>query len=339
MQSAATTKLVQLGRNGPAVSALGFGAMGLSHLLGGGTSKENGFAVLNRAIDLGLTFIDTSDFYGKGENEKLLAEVLKTRRSEVFLCTKFGAVDMVNGTLFVRGDPAYVKQCCNDSLARLGTDHIDLYYQHRLDPNTPIEVTVAAMAELVKEGKVRYLGLSEGYPNPDMIRRAHAVHPIHAVQVEYSMWDRDIETNGVLKVCEELGIAVVAYSPLGKGFLTGSVRSTDVIPNNDIRRVLPRFQEAALAYNLTIVEELQRLADKKGCTSGQLALAWLMRDGRAKVPVIPIPGTRNLTRLEENTGALAVTITDEEEKLIADLLNRVPTMGDRYPPGMNRKSN
>ncbi|KAJ1556092.1 hypothetical protein HK405_007320 [Cladochytrium tenue] len=287
---------VPLGRGGPMVSALGFGAMGLSQSYGPIPSVAESVRVLNHAVDLGVTFIDTSNVYGAGENEKLIAHLLKDRRDEVFLCSKFGiSGHSKDGALLVRGEPDYVRQCCEESLKRLGTDHIDLYFQHRVDPKTPIEDTVQAMATLVAEGK----GLSESDMDPELIRRAHAVHPIAAVQVEYSIWTTEIETNGVLATCEELGIAVVAFSPLGRGFLAGAVRTQDALTEGDFRRVLPRFQAEALPKNLALLEELERLAAEKGCTVGQLSLAWLVHEGRTKTSIIPIPGTKRIETLSD----------------------------------------
>ncbi|KAJ3194518.1 hypothetical protein HK101_002533 [Irineochytrium annulatum] len=337
-------KKTQLGKNGPIVSAVGFGAMGMSDFYGKRDDEEN-LKVLNHAIDIGCTFWDTADMYGCGANEKLIAKVLKTRRSEVFLCTKFGIMrDPATGALRgISGKPDYVKKACQDSLDRLGVEHIDLYYQHRVDKQTPIEETVKAMAELVKEGKVKYLGLSEA--SAATIRRAHAVHPITAYQgygfqyktltkpsliekVEYSPWTLDIEQNDILSTCKELGIAVIPYSPLGRGFLTGALRSLDDLADDDWRRHNPRFQGENFAKNLEIVDALKALAERKGCTVAQLTLAWVMKQAPH---CIPIPGTTKSHRLDENWGATDVTITDEDEKAIREVIARIPVVGTRYP--------
>ncbi|KAJ3194526.1 hypothetical protein HK101_002541 [Irineochytrium annulatum] len=318
----------QLGRNGPMVSAVGFGAMGMSGFYGDSEEEEN-LKTLNHAIDIGCTFWDTADVYGSGgANEKLIAKVLKTRRSEVFLCTKFGIVrDPVTGALAgISGKAEYVKKACQASLDRLGVDQIDLYYQHRVDHSTPIEETVGAMAELVKEGKVKYLGLSEA--SAATIRRAHAVHPITAYQVEYSPWTLDIEQNDILSTCKELGIAVIPYSPLGRGFLTGALRSLDDLADDDWRKTNPRFTGENFSKNLEIVDALKALAEQKGCTVAQLTLAWVMRQAPH---CIPIPGTTKSHRLDENWGATRVTITDEDEKAVRDVIARIPVAGTRYP--------
>ncbi|KAJ1556230.1 hypothetical protein HK405_004649 [Cladochytrium tenue] len=293
-------------------------------------AEDEAVRLLHHAVDSGLTLIDTSDYYAGGVNERIVAKLLRERRSEVFLCSKFGIVAIKDGVWHVRGDAEYVKKCCNDSLERLGVECIDLYYQHRLDPKVPIEETVTAMAELVKEGKVKYLGLSEASPDPAIIRRAHAVHPITALQVEYSAWVTDIEKNGVLDVCRELGIAIVAYCPLGRGFLTGSVRSAGMFPDGDMRRDLPRFQGENLEKNLSLVDALERMANEKQCTVGQLSLAWLMHQSRPGAPVIPIPGTKRAERVDENAGALRIQFTDEDDKRLRDIVGAVAVVGDRY---------
>jgi len=300
--------------------------MGMSEFYGPSDEEEN-LTTLNHSIDVGCTFIDTSDVYGVGgANEKLIAKVLKTRRSEVFLCTKFGIVRNEEGVFGgYNSSPSYVKQCCQNSLNRLGIDCIDLYYQHRLDSQTPIEDTVKAMAELVQEGKVKYLGLSEA--SAATIRRAHAVHPISAYQVEYSPWSVDIELDDRLAVCKELGIAVVAYSPLGRGFLTGEIKSPDDLPEGDWRRTNPRFQAEAFVKNLELVESLKALAVKKGVTVAQFTLAWVL----AQSPIIiPIPGTRKVSRLDENWGAKDVQITAEDNEAVRNLIDTITVVGDRY---------
>ncbi|KAI9313671.1 aldo/keto reductase [Zopfochytrium polystomum] len=316
-----------LGRDGPLVAPVGLGAMGMSEFYGPSDDEEN-LRVLHHAIDVGMTFIDTADMYGSGANERLIAKVLKTRRSEVFLCTKFGNVRGPNGEfLGVRGDPDYVRECCKKSLERLEVDCIDLYYQHRVDPKTPIEDTVRAMAELVKEGKVKYLGLSEA--SAATIRRAYAVHPIAALQIEYSPWTTDIEQNAVLKTCEELGIAIVAYSPLGRGFLTGQIKSVDDLAPDDFRRFIPRFQGDNFAKNLKIVDELNRLAAAKGVAASQLTLAWVARQS-SKVSIIPIPGTRKIERVNENWAAKDIVLTDDEDSAIRAIIDSFTVEGTRY---------
>ncbi|KAJ3408333.1 hypothetical protein HDV05_005046 [Chytridiales sp. JEL 0842] len=325
---------VPLGKNGPLVSPIGFGAMGLSEFYGPADEEEN-LKVLNHAIDIGCTFWDTADVYGMGANEKLIAKILKTRRDEVFLCTKFGIVRGTKGEfLGVDGSPEYIKKCCQASLDRLETPYIDLYYQHRVDPKTPIETTVKAMAELVKEGKVKYLGLSEA--SAATIRRAHAVHPITAVQVEYSPWSLDIEQNDILKTCEELGIAVVPYSPLGRGFLTGQIRSPSDFGPDDYRQYQPRFQRDAFYKNLALVDALKKLAEKKGITAAQLTLAWVKAQG---VCMISIPGTKKISRLEENFAAKDVVITEEDNQAVREILKTIPVIGQRYNEAGMRSTN
>ncbi|KAJ3106895.1 hypothetical protein HDU97_005382 [Phlyctochytrium planicorne] len=327
-------KKIPLGKNGPAVCPLGYGAMGLSEFYGA-TNDEEGLQTLNRAIDLGCNFIDTSNMYGNGRNEELIAKVLKTRRSEVFICTKFGIVrDDAGNFVGINGKPEYVKKECQGSLDRLGIDTIDLYYQHRVDPNTPIEDTVRAMADLVKEGKVRYLGLSEA--SAKTIRRAHAVHPIAAVQVEYSPWTVDIETNDILDTCKELGIAIVAYSPVGRGFLTGEIRSIDDFDKDDYRRRSPRFMGENFNKNLALVDALKAVAAKKGVTVTQLTLAWVLHQYEG---MFVIPGTRRVSRLEENFAAIDVKITAEDDKAIRDIIASIPVSGDRYPEAGMRSVN
>lgn len=315
----------ELGREGLRVSALGLGCMGMSDFYGP-SDDEVSLKVLNHALDLGVNLLDTADMYGVGHNERLLARVLTTRRDEIVLATKFGNVRAPDGSfLRVDGSPAYVRQACDASLQRLGVDHIDLYYQHRVDPQVPIEDTVGSMAELVRAGKVRYLGLSEAAPAT--LRRAHAVHPITALQTEYSLWTRDVEAE-ILPTCRELGVGFVAYSPLGRGFLTGKITGTETLSEKDWRRANPRFQAEAAAVNRALVEALTNIATARGCTPAQLALAWLLsRDEH----LVAIPGTRSVTRLEENLGALRVSLSVDELAQIDALLARQKVAGQRYP--------
>jgi aryl-alcohol dehydrogenase-like predicted oxidoreductase len=317
-----------LGPAGPEVSAIGLGCMGMSAFYGA-TDEAESLRTLARALELGCSFWDTSDMYGPHTNEELLARALAGRRHDVFLATKF-AIRIVPGEgdapwrRVIDGSPAYVREACDASLKRLQTDHIDLYYQHRVDPNTPIEDTVGAMAELVKEGKVRYLGLSEA--GADTIRRAHAVHPITALQSEYSLWTRDVEEE-ILPTLQELGIALVAYSPLGRGFLSGRFSSPDELDEGDFRRYGPRFTGENLQQNLGLAERVRELAAEKGVTPGQLALAWVLARWEHAVP---IPGTKRVAYLEENLGAADVRLDPDEVERIADALPAAA--GDRYDP-------
>ena len=312
----------ELGRSGLTVSALGLGCMGMSQAYGPGDDTES-IATVHRALDLGVTLLDTADMYGPHTNEELVGRAIAGRRDEVVLATKFGIVldpaDPLKRDF--DGSPAYVRASIDGSLRRLGVDHVDLYYLHRVDPKTPIEDTVGAMAELVEAGKVRHLGLSEAAP--DTIRRAHAVHPIAALQSEWSLWSRDVE-DGVVDVARELGIGLVPYSPLGRGFLTGALTSPDDFGPDDYRRHNPRFQGAAFQQNLELVGRVRELAAAKGATPGQVALAWVLSRGD---DVVPIPGTKRRTYLEENLGALEVTLDAGD---LASLDELVPA-GDRYP--------
>ncbi|RIA84188.1 aldo/keto reductase [Glomus cerebriforme] len=291
----------------------------------GPANEQENINVLNRSIELGCTFWDTADIYGVGANEILLSKVLKERRNEVFLCTKFAFSRGPNGEFNISGKPEYVRQACENSLKRLGIDYIDLYYQHRVDPNTPIEDTVSALAELVKEGKVKYIGLSEC--SAETLRRAYKVHPIAAVQMEYSPWTLDIETNGIMEACRELGVTIVAYSPLGRGFLTGKYKSIDDFEPSDFRRTIPRFQGENFAKNLEIVYKFNEIANKKGVTPGQLCLAWVLAQGNN---IVAIPGTRRIKYLEENYEAAKIHLSSDELSEIRNIIDSMEIIGARY---------
>ncbi|HWF25440.1 MAG TPA: aldo/keto reductase [Solirubrobacteraceae bacterium] len=315
----------KLGTQGLEVSMEGLGCMGMSEFYGEGDDQES-IATIHRALDLGVNFLDTADMYGPFTNEQLVGRAIRGRRDEVVLATKFGIARGEGGErLGVRGDPEYVRQACHASLRRLGVDHIDLYYQHRVDPKVPIEETVGVMSELVEQGKVRFLGLSEAAP--ETLRRAHDVHPISALQTEYSLWTRDVE-NAILPTVRELGIGFVAYSPLGRGFLSGRFTSPDDIPEGDFRRGNPRFQDENFERNMRIVQRVREIAEEKGATPAQLALAWVMAQGD---DVVPIPGTKRRRYLEENVAATEIVLDEDDLRRLDEAAPPGQTAGDRYP--------
>lgn len=312
------------------VSAQGLGCMGMSQAYGDTSDRAESIATIHRALDLGVTLLDTANVYGDGANEELVGAAIADRRDRVVLATKFGITRDADGNQGARGDAAYVRQCVEESLRRLRVDHIDLYYQHRVDPDTPVEETVGALVGLIEEGKIRHYGLSEC--GADTLRRAHAVHPPAAVQSEWSLWTRDIE-GSVAPICAELGVGVVPFSPLGRGFLTGAITSTGQFGEGDMRRGLPRFSEENLAANLAIVDALKAVAQRRGVTAGQLALAWVQSRGEH---VVPIPGTKRRTYLEQNVEAATLELTTQELAEIEAAAPASAVAGERYPEHLQR---
>lgn len=319
-------KMRKLGQGGPEVSAVGLGCMGMSAFYGGSDEAQS-IAVIHRALDLGVTLFDTAEMYGPHTNEVLLGKALKGRRDQAFIATKFGINRQADGSAITDGSPANVRRAVEGSLSRLGVDHIDLYYQHRVDSNTPIEETVGAMGELVKEGKVRFLGLSEAAPAT--LRRGHAEHPITALQTEYSLWSREPEDE-LLATVRELGIGFVPYSPLGRGFLSGDIKSIDDLAPDDFRRTNPRFSGDNFQKNLDLVAAVGAIAADKGVTAAQLALAWVLAQGE---DLVPIPGTRRIATLEQNVAAADVVLTPDDLARIEAVFPRDAAAGERYAPG------
>jgi aryl-alcohol dehydrogenase-like predicted oxidoreductase len=319
----------KLGKSGPQVSALGLGCMGMSTAYGPADEEES-LQVLRRYLELGGNFLDTAEVYGPYKNEELLGRFLRdVPRDSVIIATKFGFRIGPDGIRAVDSTPENVRRACDASLRRLGVETIDLYYQHRVDPKVPIEETVGAMAELVSAGKVRTIGLSEA--GPGTLRRAAKVHPIAALQSEFSLWTRDVATNGVMAACRELGVTFISYSPLGRGFLTGAIQKLDDLDASDWRRTNPRFKEKALQENLKLAATVKELASEKGVTPAQLALAWVLSEGK---DIVPIPGTKRVRYLEENMGALRVTLTESDRENIAERLAQVQVVGERYAPDL-----
>jgi aryl-alcohol dehydrogenase-like predicted oxidoreductase len=317
----------KLGAGGPAVSALGLGCMGMSEFYGARDDAES-IRTIHRALDLGITMLDTADMYGSGDNEELVGKAIAKRRKDAFVATKFGIVRQGDNPMqrSISGHPDYVKAACDASLQRLRIDHIDLYYQHRVDLDVPIEETVGAMSDLVRAGKVLHIGLSEA--SAATVRRAHAVHPIAALQNEWSLWSRDLETNGQLETARELGIAIVAYSPIGRGFLTGALKTHEDFAEDDFRRYSPRFSAENFAKNLELVAEVEALATRKGCAAAQVALAWLLAQGD---DVVPIPGTKRVKYLEQNVAALTVHLSPDELAELDSIFPPGAASGARYP--------